>query len=173
MSNREAIMSIVWKRVSDNSIIIAYHPLKSHPKVEDKDGNSVIRAQAHLAYHVTQTGDGITEVKWCYHINFGGNLPRAAVNGFVIPISDRTVSHFIAYFANLISLSDLTKADGKLLGEIWVNSLRKARKRGAWKKRAELGKVGVDEFFYVSVAMREILPKHPWLRSLLHEISLN
>ncbi|GMI15378.1 hypothetical protein TrLO_g6720 [Triparma laevis f. longispina] len=48
-----------------------------------------------------------------------------------------------------------------------------ARKKGGWKKRAELGKVGVDEFLYISVAMRELLVRHPWLRALLQEISLN
>ena len=59
------------------------------------------------------------------------------------------------------------------MGEVLVNQIKTARKRGGWKKHAELGKVGVDEFLYISDAMREFLAKHPWLRVLLHEISLN
>ncbi|GMH97091.1 hypothetical protein TrVE_jg9059 [Triparma verrucosa] len=33
LSDREIIVNIVWKRVSEKSIIIAYQPLLSHPKV--------------------------------------------------------------------------------------------------------------------------------------------
>lgn len=67
----------------------------------------------------------------------------------------------------------LTKTDGKLLGEVFVNQVKAARKKGGWKKQAELGKKGVDKFLYISAAMRELLVQHPWIRALLHEISLN
>ncbi|GMH81317.1 hypothetical protein TL16_g08891 [Triparma laevis f. inornata] len=82
-------------------------------------------------------------------------------------------SHHQVYFANAVTLEDLTKEDGQLLGEIFVNQIKRARKRGGWKKRAELGMVGVDEFCYSSVAMREVLLRHPWFRVLLHTLSLN
>ena len=108
---------------------------------------------------MTQFDDGHVETKLGFHINFGGNLPKAIVNGFIIPNFDRVFSHCQAYFGN--SILYLTKADGKLLGELLVNQVKTARKRGGWKKRADLGKVGVDEFLYCSVAMRELLPRHP------------
>ena len=120
---------------------------------------------------MTQLDDGTVEVKFGLHINFGGNLPKAIVNRVIIPNFGRVVSHAQAYFG--YSILDLTKADGKLFGELLVNQVKSARKRGGWKKRADLGKVGVDEFLYCSLAMRELLPRHPWLRALLQEISLN
>ena len=43
LTNREGISNVLWKRLSENSIIVCYHPLTSHPLVEDKDGASVIR----------------------------------------------------------------------------------------------------------------------------------
>ncbi|GMI00639.1 hypothetical protein TrST_g8799 [Triparma strigata] len=171
LSKREVIVNIVWKRLSEKSIIVAYNPLNSHPLVENKDGDSVIRGSFHAVYHVTQLDDGHVETKLGFHINFGGNLPRVIVNGFIVPNFDRVVSHHQAFFG--YSILEPAKDDGKLLGELFVNQIKSARKRGGWKKRAELGKVGVDEFLYCSVAMRELLPRYPWLGALLHEISLN
>ena len=157
--------------MSEKSIVVVFHPLTSHPGVEVKDGNSVIRASFHAVYHLTQLDDGTVETKMGLHINFGGNLPKTIVNAVILPNFDRIESHFQAYFG--CSIVDPTKADGKLLGELLVNQIKSARKRGGWRKRAELGKIGVDEFLYCSVAMRKLLPSHPWLRALLHEISLN
>ncbi|GMH51051.1 hypothetical protein TrST_g8578 [Triparma strigata] len=173
LSDREMIVNIVWKRISEKCIVVAYHPLTSHPKVENKEGDAVIRGSFHSVYKVTQIDRGFVEVEIGTHINFGGKLPKAIVNGFIIPNANRAVSHQQCYFANSIHLEDLTKEDGKLLGEILVNQIKTARKRGGWKKRAELGKIGVDEFLYISVAMRELLSRHPWIRAMLHEISLN
>ncbi|GMH93467.1 hypothetical protein TrST_g8394 [Triparma strigata] len=173
LTDREAIVKIIWKRLSESSVMVAYHPLTSHPKVENKDGKAVIRASLQIAALVTQLDDGTTEVQWGSHIIFGGNLPSTVINGFVIPNTNRVLSHHQAYFANSILLQDLKKTDGKLLGEVLINQIKAARKRGGWKKRAELGKVGIDEFLYISAAMRELLPRHPWIRVLLHEISLN
>ena len=157
--------------MSEKSIVVVFHPLISHPSVEDKDGDSVIRGSSQYVYLVTQLDDGTVETKMGFHINFGGNLPNAIGNGFIIPNFDRIDSHAQAYFG--YSIVDLKKNDGKLLGELLVNQIKSARKKGGWKKRAELGKVGVDEFLYCSVAMRNLLPRYPWLRALLHEISLN
>ncbi|GMH47422.1 hypothetical protein TrVE_jg4853 [Triparma verrucosa] len=173
LTDREAICNIVWKRISNKSIMASYHPLTHHPKVEDKDGKSVIRASFHAVYCLTQLDDGTTDVQMGFHINFGGHLPKAIVNGFIIPSTDRVISKHLVYFANSLTLDNLKEADGKLLGEILVNQIKKARTRGGWKKRADLGKVGVDEFLYISAAMRQLLPLHPWFRALLHEISLN
>ena len=173
LSDREAIVNIAWKRISEKCILVAYHPLTSHPKVENKDGDAVIRGSFHGVYKVTQLDNGLTDVELGLHINFGGKLPRFVVNSGIIPNCNRAVSHQQCYFANSIHLEDLTKEDGKLLGEIFVNQIKTARKRGGWKKRAELGKVGVDEFLYISVAMRELLSRHPWIRAMLHETSLN
>lgn len=133
----------------------------------------MIRGSNHIVYHVTQLVDGTTEVKFGLHMNFGGQLPKAIVNRFMIPNLDRIASHTQAFFACAITLANLTKNDDKLLGEVLANQIKAARKRGGWKKRADLGKVGVDEFLYVSIAMREQLPLYPWLRALLHEVSLN
>ncbi|GMH64861.1 hypothetical protein TL16_g04058 [Triparma laevis f. inornata] len=173
ISNREAIVHICWKRLSEKKIVVAYHPLTSHPKVENKDGDSVIRGSFQAVYYVTQLDDGTVEVNMGCHLNFGGHLPKAVVKGFMIPDNNRVVSHHTVYFANSIALDALEEKDGKLLGEILVNQIKASRKNGGWKKRADLGKVGVDQFLYISVAMRKLLPKHPWLRALLREISLN
>ncbi|GMH81378.1 hypothetical protein TL16_g08911 [Triparma laevis f. inornata] len=173
LTNREAICNLCWKRISEKSIVVTYHPMTSHEKVEVKDGDSVIRASFHGAYLITQLDDGTTEVTWGVHLNFGGHLPKPLVHSFIIPNLNRVLSSFQAYFASYLTLSKCTVEDGKLLGEILVNQITAARKRGGWKKRAELGEVGVDEFLYISVAMRELLPLYPWFRSLLHEISLN
>ncbi|GMH78487.1 hypothetical protein TrST_g4778 [Triparma strigata] len=173
LTNRESIVKIVWKRLSEKSVMVSYHPLASHPKVENKDGKAVIRGSLQLAMLVTQLDDKTTELQWGTHLNFGGNLPTAVINGFIIPNFNRANSHHQAFFAYSIRLQDLTKKDGKLLGEVLINQIKAARKKGGWKKRAELGKVGIDEFLYISAAMRELLPRHPWIRALLHEISLN
>ncbi|GMH53825.1 hypothetical protein TL16_g01538 [Triparma laevis f. inornata] len=122
---------------------------------------------------MTQLDDGTTEVEMGYHLNFGGQLPKALVNGFILPDVNRGLSHNMAYCACALDLGDLTKEDGKLLGEILVHQIKAARKRGGWKKRGEIGKVGVNEFLYTSIAMRELVPLHPWLRTLLQTISLN
>ena len=121
MSNREVIMNICWKRMSDKKIILAFHPLTSHPKIEDKDGGSMIRAIQHATWGVTQLDEVTAEVIWDYHMNFGGRLPKAVVNGAIIPGSDRIVSKFTAHFANSIDLAALNIADGKLLGEVLIN----------------------------------------------------
>jgi len=173
LSDRDFICNIVWKRLSDNTIIVTYHPLPSHPQVEDSDGEKVIRGSMQVVYQITQLEDGLSEVQYGFHVNFGGNLPKVAVYGYIIPNANRSTSHHQVYFANSLTLEDLSKKDGKLLGEILVNQMKRARKRGGWKKYVDLGKIGVDEFLYCSLAMRELLPKHPWLRALLHEISLN
>ena len=133
----------------------------------------MIRGSFQVAMLVTQLDDRTTEVEWGVHINFGGHLPKAMVNNFLFPSINRVLYHHQAYFAYSIDLSDLNKKDGKLLGEIFVYQIKAARKRGGWKKRAELGKTGVNEFLYISVAMRKLLIHFPWLRALLHEISLN
>lgn len=96
------IVQIVWKRVSEKSAAIAFHPLTSHPEVENKDGASVIRAHYQALYVVNQLDDETTEVKWDYHINFGGKLPKALVNGFIIPNSNRVLSHTQAHFVNSV-----------------------------------------------------------------------
>ncbi|GMH86654.1 hypothetical protein TrST_g13924 [Triparma strigata] len=173
LSDREAIVNIVWKRISEKFIVVVFYPLTSHPKVENKDGDAVIRSSFHSIYKVTQVDSGFVDVEIGTHFNFGGKLPKVVVNGFIIPSGNRAVSHQQCYFMNSIHLEDLMKEDGKLLGEIFVNQIKTARKKGGWKKRAELGKVGVDEFLYISVAMRELLSRHPWIRAMLHEISLN
>ncbi|GMH90820.1 hypothetical protein TrST_g3882 [Triparma strigata] len=173
LSDREIICNIVWKRLNDRTIIATFYPLTSHEQVENKDDKDFIRGSFHGAYKFTQLDDGSTEVELGKHLNFGGHLPRVIVHGFVIPNFDRMISNHQVYFLNSLPLVDLTKDDGKMLGEIFVNQIKKARKRGGWKKRAELTKIGVDEFLYCSVAMRELLPRHPWFRALLLEISLN
>ena len=55
----------------------------------------------------------------------------------------------------------------------WLIRSNRRGKRAAGKKKAELGRAGVDEFLHISVAMRKLLPLHPWQRVLLHTISLN
>ena len=173
LADREGICNMVWKRTGDKSIVVTVHPLMSHPKVENKDGKAVIRATFQNTFLITQLDDGTSEIEYGVHINFGGYLPRTIVNGFIIPNFNRILSHYQAYFTNPLELEDLTAKDGKLLGEILINQIKTARKSGGWKKRADLGKVGVDEFLYCSVAMRRLLVRFPWLRILLHEISLN
>ncbi|GMI00462.1 hypothetical protein TrLO_g11380 [Triparma laevis f. longispina] len=87
--------------------------------------------------------------------------------------TNQYLSHLQVFCINSIELAALTKTDGKLLGEVLVNQIKTARKIGGREKRADLGKVGVDEVFYTSSAMRELLPRHQWFRILLQEISLN
>ncbi|GMH58423.1 hypothetical protein TL16_g02606 [Triparma laevis f. inornata] len=118
-------------------------------------------------------GELTTEVEQCFHLNFGGNLPAMIINEFTIPNFNRIVANFQTYFANSIELKHLTKVDGNILGKILVNQIKMARKRGGWKKKGDLGKVGVDEFLHTSVAMRELLPRHSWSRALLRTINLN
>eukprot|EP00519_Triparma_laevis_P003739 CAMPEP_0182519596 /NCGR_PEP_ID=MMETSP1321-20130603/45181_1 /TAXON_ID=91990 /ORGANISM="Bolidomonas sp., Strain RCC1657" /LENGTH=426 /DNA_ID=CAMNT_0024727579 /DNA_START=233 /DNA_END=1508 /DNA_ORIENTATION=- len=161
LTDREVIVKIIWKRLSEKSVLVVYHPLTSHPKVENKDGKAVIRASLQVAMLVTQLDDKTTEFQYSSHLNFGGSLPRAVINGFIIPSFNLANSNHQAFFAYSIHVQDLTKTDGKLLGEVLVNQIKAARKRGGWKKRTELGKVGVDEFLYLSAAMRELLPRHP------------
>ncbi|GMH71838.1 hypothetical protein TL16_g05760 [Triparma laevis f. inornata] len=173
LADREVIVKIVWKRLGEKSIMVAYHPLTSHPLVENKDGKSMIRGSLHSAMLVSQLDNGTSVVNMDFHINFGGNLPTAVINGFIIPNFNRIASHYQAFFAYSLPLESMTKTDGKLLGELLINQIKQARKKGGWTKRADLGKVGVDEFLYISVAMRKLLPLHPWFRALLHEISLN
>ncbi|GMH82328.1 hypothetical protein TrST_g12551 [Triparma strigata] len=173
LTDREGINKIVWKRLTDDSIVVIYHPLLSHPKVEAKDGKVMIRALIQITIHVKQLDDATTEVNMGYHMRFGGNAPKALINGFIIPDMNRVAGHHTAYFACSINLDALLEKDGRLLGEVLVNQIKRKRKKGGWKKRAELGKVGVYEFLYISVAMRELLPQYPWFRALLHEISLN
>lgn len=173
MADREAITNICWKRISEKSIVVAYSPLASHSKVENQDGGAMIRGSTQFVYLVTQMDDKTVDVTFGAHINFGGKLPSAIVNGIIIPQFVNALSQTQVHFINEIELEGLTENDGKLLGEIFVHQIKQARKRGGWKKRADLGKVGVDEFLYCSVAMREVLPLHPWLRVLLHEISMN
>ncbi|GMI00258.1 hypothetical protein TrLO_g11333 [Triparma laevis f. longispina] len=120
LANRKAIVNIVWKRVSEKTIVIAYHPLTSHSKVENKDGKSAIRGSFQVAILVTQLDDRLTEVEWGVHINFGGNLPKALVNAFVLPSTNRVLNHHQAFFADSLNLVNLSKDDGKLLGEIFV-----------------------------------------------------
>ncbi|GMH57826.1 hypothetical protein TrLO_g10747 [Triparma laevis f. longispina] len=43
LTNRETITDIVWKRVSEKCVVISFHPLASHAKIQDKYGQSVIR----------------------------------------------------------------------------------------------------------------------------------
>ncbi|GMI04580.1 hypothetical protein TrVE_jg9907 [Triparma verrucosa] len=157
LADREVICNIVWKRLSEKTVVVAYHPLTSHPLVENKDGKSVIRGSFHYVFQVTQLDDRTTEINWGFHINFGGKLPKVVVNSVIIPNFNRALSHHQVYFANSIDLANLSKSDGKLLGEVLVNQIKTARKRGGWKKHAELGKVGVDEFLYISDAMRSYL----------------
>lgn len=172
LSDREVINNIVWKRMSEKSVVMVYYPVNTHPKVEIKPRTD-IRATQHAIFHVTQLDNGSTELQFCFHFNFGGHLPKAIVNSFIMPTYDRVLSHYQAYFAYSISSKKLTKTDGKLLGEVFVNQIKKAREKGGWKKRGELGKVGVDQFLYISAAMMELLPRYPWLRALLHTISVN
>ncbi|GMI11614.1 hypothetical protein TrLO_g12258 [Triparma laevis f. longispina] len=114
--------------------MVGFQPMTSHPQVEDKDGASVIRGSFHAAMLATQLDDGTMEIEWGLHINFGGKLPKVIVNGFLIPAFDRVLSRYQAYFAYSLKASDLTKSDGKLLGELLVNQIKKARKKGGWKK---------------------------------------
>ena len=86
---------------------MVFHPLASHPKVENKDGDSVIRCTTQFVYHLTQLDDGIVETRFGFHMNFGGNLPKAVINGFIIPNFDRIVSHAQAYFG--YSIVDVKK----------------------------------------------------------------
>ncbi|GMH57073.1 hypothetical protein TrLO_g11425 [Triparma laevis f. longispina] len=58
----QGINNILWKRFSEKFVIVTYHPLTTHPRVEDKDGDSVIRGSLQAVYHVTQLDDGATEV---------------------------------------------------------------------------------------------------------------
>ncbi|GMH92472.1 hypothetical protein TrST_g1906 [Triparma strigata] len=171
--NRETICKMVWKRLGEKSVMVTYDPLMSHPLVENKDGKEVIRATFQAVYLVTQLDARTTKVELGLHINFGGHLPRFIVNSFIVPSFNRIVSHTQAFFALSLSLNSLTKSDGKVLGEVFVNQIKAARKRGGWKKRADLSKLGVDEFLYISVAMRKLLSLYPWFRALLHEMSLN
>ncbi|GMH93488.1 hypothetical protein TL16_g12643 [Triparma laevis f. inornata] len=135
LTDRESINNILCKRLSENSVIVTYHPLTTHPKVEEKDGDSVIRGSLQVVFHVTQLDHGVTEVQYGLHINFGGKLPKFVVNGFIIPDTNGVFSAQQAHFANSLGLKDLTKTDSKLLGEILVNQMKAARKRGGWKKR--------------------------------------
>ena len=74
-----------------------------------------------------------------------GLASLVAVYNFLMPNFDRVLSHLQAYFANSIKLSDLSLEDGQLLGEVLVNQVKRAKKKGGWRKSAELGKVGVDQ----------------------------
>lgn len=88
----------------------------SHPTVEIKNG--VIRCTSHIVYRMTQMDDGNTQVEMGGHINFGGMIPRPIVNGYIIPNFSRVVAHQQTFFMNSTQLEDLTKMDGKLLGEV-------------------------------------------------------
>ncbi|GMH71579.1 hypothetical protein TL16_g05691 [Triparma laevis f. inornata] len=149
------------------------HTLKMKGAIQFKPHKTTFSTNKHLlGFYNLKEGDIYIKSNYT-HLNFGGRLPRVLVNNFIIPDFNRTISHSQVYFANLIDLANLSKDDGKLLEEILVNQVKTARKKGGWKKRAELGKIGVDQFLVFSVAMRELLPRYPWLRALLHEISLN
>ena len=105
LSDREVIVNVVWKRMNETTIVVTYHPLTSHPKVENKDGESTIRGSFQGSYRMKQLDDGTTEVDWGLHINFGGRLPKILVNEFILPTFNRTVSHQQAFFAYSIELN--------------------------------------------------------------------
>lgn len=121
--------------------------------VENKDGNSVIRCEVQVVPHVTQLDEFSTHLEYGFHINFGGHLPKAIVLAFIIPDMTRVISMLQADLGYSTNLSDLNKKDGKLLGELFTNQIKFARKKGGCKKNAALGKAGVDEFLYLSAAM--------------------
>lgn len=77
-------------------------------------------------------------------VNYNYNCMNPAF-GFIMPSTNRALNHHQAFFAYSINLANLSKDDGKLLGEFFVNQIKQARKKGGWKKHAELGKVGVDD----------------------------
>jgi hypothetical protein len=108
-----------------------------------------------------------------FRINFGGKLPKIVVEKFLIPGSFIPSKKMQTDFIMSIKLDDLLKEDGKMLGEVAVNQIRAAKKRGGWKKQGELGMQGVDEFLYISVAMRELLIERPWLREMVRTLVQN
>ncbi|GMH68152.1 hypothetical protein TL16_g04862 [Triparma laevis f. inornata] len=116
LSDREGILYICWKRISDKTIAVVYHPLTHYPKVENKDGTSMIRSIVQSVYQVTQLDDLTTEMKMGLHINFGGSLPKVVVNGVIFPGFDRIISKTQVYFVNSIELNDLNETDGQFLG---------------------------------------------------------
>lgn len=73
---------------------------------------------------MTQLDDLMTEVQWGMHINFGGNLPAAVVNGCILPNFNGVVSQYQAHFTNILILKNLAKTDGKILGEVLVYQVR-------------------------------------------------
>jgi len=171
--DREVIHFIIWKRLSANSVVVVYSPLQSHPLVDDKDGGVMIRAQMRSAYLITQLDAQTSRVQYSNWCNFGGRLPAFIAEGFIVPATMRNVNLIQTHLQMYVALKDIEEVDGRIMGEMLVKQVKAARATGGWKKRGELGKVGVDEFLYVSVAMRELLVNHPWLRALLHQIVLN
>lgn len=74
-------------------------------------------------YHITQRDDRITEVEMTMHINLGGNLSKAVVNGFILPSFNWTIGHQQTYFINSVDLENMSVEDGKLLGEVLINQI--------------------------------------------------
>jgi hypothetical protein len=173
MINREVICAITWKRMSATSIMVVYSPLKTHQLVEDKDGGEMIRATVNNTFIVTQLDSKTCSVEYNWHVNFGGALPSAVVESFLVPAFLRIAKAKETHFIMQIKLDDLEERNGRMLGEVFVFHVKAARARGGWKKKGELGKQGVDEFLCISVAMRELLVPHPWMRVMMHTIVNN
>jgi hypothetical protein len=171
--NREVIFSAVIKMLSKNSALLVWSPLDTHPLVEIKDTGAVIRGTMQAAILFTQIDAGECKMEFAYHINFGGQLPAFIAEGYLIPRPFRATHIMATHFIMSIKLANLVEKDGKLLGEVAVNQIKAAQRRGTWKQRGENRMMGVDEFLYISVAMRELLETQPWLKSLLKTIVRN
>ena len=75
--------TLTSKRLNEKSIVVVFHPLTSHPGVEDKDGDSVIRGSIQFMYHFTQLDDETVETKMGAGRN-SLNLGRSASTNFCI-----------------------------------------------------------------------------------------
>ncbi len=172
---RDKVASLLWERDSDRSIIVVSAPLETHPLVDNGSGRSgdVVRGTMLAARRYTELDDGSIEVHFGVRGNFGGELPKQIVKRVAIPSVYRSVNQDQTHSMMSLDLEELTEADGKMLGEVLVNQIKQAKRKGGWMKRVELAKTGVDQFLYISVAMTAFLSHHPWFRSLLHTVASN
>ena len=171
-ANRDTILALLWERESAESLLVVMAPLETHPKA-DAMGGSTIRGSLLVAKRFVQVDNGTVLVQFSSRINFGGKLPKSVIESAIKPGALRNVKQGQTHHMMSLALDDLRADDGKMLGEILINQIKKSKSKGGWKQKVERSKIGVDEFLYISVAMRSFLEQRPWFRSLLHTIAAN
>jgi hypothetical protein len=166
-SNRDFMGLVVWKRISDEKLVMVSDPREDaelRPRTRD-----VVRGKFPLFLQITRLAADKCQLEFMLQLDIGIVVPRKLLN-FYVEYNLKRATHIRQYFQAMRGLALWDADDGTEIGEIMMLPSRAEKHRNKDETKME---ARIRELFGKNKGLEEIGTKYEFFRTMMVRVLEN